>query len=1044
MHWRRVYQYFCLLGAIAWLAAASLASASEYHGQIVFGGFPVPGATITLTQGTKKVSTVSDQGGLFAFPDLTDGAWKIAIEMQCFSTIEADVIVSPQAPAAKWELILLPPGKILAQSKLAPNSLTTLGAATPVKKAAGLDSSNGSAPEIAKPPGEASQESSDGFLVNGSVNNAATSRFSLDQAFGNRRSNSKSLYNGGLAAIYDNSVTDARPFSLSGLNSPKASYNRITGIFTFGGPLNIPHLMRHGPNFFVSYQWTRDQIAQIESGLVPTEAERSGDLSGLLNSLGQPVTIYDPATGRPFPGNIVPVSTQAQALLELYPLRNINGNALYNYQIPVLNSAHQDALQLRLDKTLGRKDQIYGSFNFQSTRGSDASLFGFVDTTDILGMNAKINSSHRFSQHLFFNAGFQFSRLRTQMTPYFENRQNISGEAGITGNDQDPTNWGPPTLAFSSGIGALSDANSSFNRNRTDGVSASVAIYHGHHNITLGGDFRREEFNDFFQQNPRGIFTFTGAATQGTSNGATTGGSDLADFLIGVPDTSAVAFGNADKYLRQPVYDAYATDDWRVLPILTINAGLRWEYGAPITELYGRLVNLDVAPGFSAVAPVLGSDPVGPRTGIHYPSALIYPDRLGFEPRVGISWRPIAASTIVVRAGYGIYHDTSVYEGPALQMAQQSPLSTSLSVENSLACPLTLAIGFVPCSSITENTFAVDPNFRVGYAQTWQLSVQRDLPRSLQLTATYLGVKGTRGVQQYLPNTYPIGAIEACSSCPSGFAYQGSGGDSTREAGQVQLRRRLRSGFTATLLYTFSKSMDDDAYLGGQGHVVASSESQSSPSSGGSSQSQSGGTQSTTQATPAIAQNWLDLRAERSLSSFNQRQLLSVQAQYTSGEGLGGGTLMSGWHGRLLKEWTILTQITAGTGMPQTPIYLASVPDTGFTGTIRPDLTGAPLDSSKPGVHLNVAAYSAPLPGEWGVAGRNSITGPGQFSLNTSLARTFRPSTRFYLDLRVQAINLMNHPVFSGWYTTVNSTQFGLPVAANPMRSLETTLRLRF
>ncbi len=168
--------------------------------------------------------------------------------------------------------------------------------------------------------------------------------------------------------------------------------------------------------------------------------------------------------------------------------------------------------------------------------------------------------------------------------PYFENRQNISGEAGISGNNQDPANWGPPALTFSSGITPLSDEDSAFNRNRTDSFSGSVGIYHGRHNITVGGDLRKQQYNDFYQQNPRGIFTFTGAATQGLSNGVATGGSDLADFLIGVPDTSSVAFGNADKYFRQPVYDLYGTDDWRILPNLTINAGLRWDYGSPITE----------------------------------------------------------------------------------------------------------------------------------------------------------------------------------------------------------------------------------------------------------------------------------------------------------------------------------------------------------------------------------------------------------------------------------------------------------------------------
>ena len=110
-------------------------------------------------------------------------------------------------------------------------------------------------------------------------------------------------------------------------------------------------------------------------------------------------------------------------------------------------------------------------------------------------------------------------------------------------------------------------------------------------------------------------------------------------------------------------------------------------------------------------------------------------------------------------------------------------------MQNSAACPQTLASGFNPCSSTTPNTFAVDPNFRVGYAQTWQLAVQSDLPGALQMTATYLGIKGTRGVQEYLPNTYPIGATNQCPACPIGFVYRASNGNSTREAGQIHSRQ---------------------------------------------------------------------------------------------------------------------------------------------------------------------------------------------------------------------------------------------------------------
>ena len=1028
-----------ILTGLMLLSALCVASATEYRGQVTFGGFPVPGATITATEETKTFSVVSDPGGLYSFADLSDGSWKIEIEMQCFAKLEAEVTVASNMAPGKWELTLLPIDQLTARSKLeqAPPTLPPVAAApTSAKKP---DGTAGPA-EIPKAPDEQAQESADGFLVNGSVNNAATSQYSLDRAFGNRRPNSKSLYTGGFATVLNNSALDARPYSITGFEAPKAVYDRVTAAVTVGGPIKIPRVLPRGPNFFAAYQWTRDHSAATEPGLVPTGAERAGDLSGLLNPAGQPIAIYDPATGLPYPGGVVPVSSQAQALLALYPLPNLSGASGYNFQVPVLNSSHQDVVQVRLDKTLGRRDQLNGGFNLQSTRAGNVNLFGFVDTTDTLGVNSNINWAHRLKPQVFLYASYKFSRLRTQVTPNFENRENVSGAAGIAGNDQDAANWGPPALGFSSGFAGLSDANSSFDRSRTDAFSSSIAVYRGSHNVTAGVDFRKQQYNEFFEQNPRGAFTFTGAATAGA--GST--GSDFADFLIGVPDTSTIAFGNADKYFRQPVYDAYAVDDWRILSVLTINAGARWEYGAPMTELHGRLVNLDLTPGFTVAAPVLGSDPVGPVTAMHYPSSLVRPDRSGIEPRIGISWRPIPASTVVVRAGYGIYHDTSVYLAPALQLAQQAPLSTSLNTANSAACPLTLARGFATCGSGNQDTYAVDPNFRVGYAQTWNVAVQRDLPFALQMTATYLGVKGTHGVQEYLPNTYPIGAQTPCPSCPLDFEYRASGGNSTRQSGQFQLRRRLKNGFMTSLLYTYSKSVDNDAALGGQGHVVAASQGQAAADP-----TQS---QMQAQAAPsalAIAQNWLNLRAERSLSSFDQRHLLNLQAQYTTGQGEGGGDLMTGWRGRLLKEWTVVSQLSYGAGMPESPNYLTAVPGTGFTGTIRPSLTGASIYSSKngaasSGLHLNPAAYTAPALGQWGTAGRNSIIGPGQFSLDSSLERTFRLSTKFNLSARVDATNLLNHAVFSGWITTVNSVQFGLPAAANPMRSLQTTLRLRF
>jgi hypothetical protein len=237
-----------------------------------------------------------------------------------------------------------------------------------------------------------------------------------------------------------------------------------------------------------------------------------------------------------------------------------------------------------------------------------------------------------------------------------------------------------------------------------------------------------------------------------------------------------------------------------------------------------------------------------------------------------------------------------------------------------------------------------------------------------------------------------------------------SNGNSTRESGQLQLRRRLHNGVTATAQYTYSHSLDDGS-LGGRG-----------------------------QGANVIAQNWLDLSGERGPSNFDQRHLLSLQMQYSSGVGVRGGALLRGWKGTAFKGWTVTNQINVGSGLPATPIYNLAVAGTGSQGSIRPDVTGISVQEAPPGRHLNPAAYTAPQKGHWGTAGRNSIVGPGQFSMNSSLSRTFAEN----LDLRFDSTNVLNHVTYPGWTTMVTSSQFGLPYSANAMRNLQATLRWRF
>lgn len=1001
----------CALLPVLILSTQGLFAASERHGQVTFGGVPIPGATVTATQGDKKFVAITDLMGSYAFPDLPDGAWTIVVEMLGFATVRGEISTSA------WELKMLPidemhagvaHNEVPAYTSVAATSndqpATTLPQAQTRLQRTYLDANrvsstpqandtprtSGAFPNLS--PEDLNERAADGLLITGTGNNRAASPLAQPVDDSNLSAVlAQPLYSGGVGIYPGMASLDARSFSLTGQDTPKPAYSHFIVSFYFGGPL-IPQ--ERNATFFIAYQRMQNRDANTTAGRMPTAPERSGDFSKSVTALSPPPQIIDPLTGLQFAGNVIPqsrISPQAKSLLTLFPFPNFDGSAPYNYQIPIVDATHQDDLRTRLNDSINTKNQIFGNFDIQSTRRDAPSLFNFLDKTHTAGINTAINWTIRSSWRFASTFRYQFSRLSTGATPYFSNRLNVSGTAGINGNNQETVNWGPPSLIFSRGTSSLSDAQHSVNRYQTSTLSYSGFWNRGQHNVTFGGNLRRQQSNLLSQQDPRGTFAFTGAVA----------GSDFADFLLGIPDTSSIAFGNADKYFRPAFYDAFLADEWKMNDALTVNVGARWEYEAPISELYGRLANLNIAPGFSAVAPVVGNN-------------LVRPDRRGIQPRVAIAWRPSAASSLVVRGGYGVYRNTNVYQPIAIQMAQQPPLSKNLSVQNTPSNPLSLANGFVTARGSTPSTFAIEPNFRVGYAQIWTLSLQQGLPAAIQMTVTYLGTKGTRLPQESLPNTFPSGSLN-----PTGYIYLTSNGNSTLEVGQIQLRRRLRSGFTGTAQYTYSKALDDAPLMAG-GQVVTA---------------RTGGT--------AIAQNWLDLGAERGPSDFDQRHQLSIQGQYSTGVGMRGGALLGGWRGAALKEWTIASTLNIGSGLPETPVYFAAVDGTGVTGSLRPDVTGASIHAASAGLFLNPAAFRAPSPGQWGNAGRNSITGPSQFSLNASVGRAIRCGG-FDIDLRMDVTNVLNRVTFKNWNSTVNNVQFGLPSSVNAMRTVQPSLRVRF
>ena len=1028
---------FLVLGATGVLLATP-ALAADHVGRVTLaGGVPVPGARVTATQGASTLVTTTDTQGAYRFMRIAEGTWSIHVEMVGLSAQKRDVTVAngtAGTPAAEWQLSMLPFTEItrgvaipppapprdttrrapanagnnpaqagsFQRAGVAPGAPPANPAAAAAAAAAAAKIAAGRGGGPAPPPLPPLGDAGDAFLVSGTVSAGAA-----QPSVGNvARPTGIRLFRGQITFDGNNSAWDARPFSLTGVQARKPDTSRlgVTGILQ--GPFRIPGLMSTSRQMLVQYGRTSNNGANTLSGLMPTLLQRSGDFSQTVDGFGNPVQLTDPLTGQPFDGNRIPahrISPQAAALLGYYPLPEDGATGTFNYQLPAYTSTVNYNANIQLLNLVNTPTQLIGvNGGYNRSSNDSTSLFGFDDSSRGSGMNVSINWTRRMIPS---NRQMRFRHTYTRQTntavPFFANRVNVSGDAGISGNNQDPENWGPPGLAFANEIAGLSSGQYSFNRTQSHAFNVETQRTQGRHVMVYGGNARYQMIDSVSQQNARGSFTFNGSFS----------GHAFSDFLLGLPNTSSIAYGNADKGFRAWNYDAYLNDDFRVGANLTINFGLRWEFEVPVTERLDRLVNLDVADDFSAAAPVVADNGVGPITGRHYPASLIKADPWGIQPRVGVAWRPIPTSSVILRAGYGIYRNTTVYQTLAQQMAQQPPLSFAFNSISTPATPLTLANGFIAPIAITLNTVAFDPEYKVGSVHRWQASAQRDLAGSMTAVATYLAGKGINLPQAFIPNTYPAGALNPCPTCPAGFVYYTSGGSSIQHAGQFEIRRRLMSGMQWTAAYTLTKANDNASSFGGFGGT--------------------------------IAQNWLDLDGEYGPSSFEQRHLFRYTFSYNSGQGIGGGALRTGWAGRLLNGWSTNWTLTAGSGTPRTPVYrVTSV--AGVTGTVRADLTGAPLDDGPDGYYANPDAFAPPAPGTWGNAPRNSIRGPGQFGLTANATRSFRISNRLSINWSVNATNLFNTVTYSGMNTTVGSPQFGLPISVNAMRRISSRVGVSF
>lgn len=840
---------------------------------------------------------------------------------------------------------------------------------------------------------------------------------------------------GNFTEQYTNSGFDAHPYPLNVAESPQIPSYRETFGFTLGGPLVIPHVYRGGnkTSWFASYNLQRGRTGLDSFSTVPTAEERLGNFSDTVIASGPYAgtvpTIYDPlssATGArtAFAGNAIPtprLNSAATGLLQYIPLPNLPG-LVQNFHLQEPLPSSNDRVMGRIGQQIDAKNSLNVMYFFNS--GRSQSVAGFPELTShtsTRGQNVSVGESHTFNPHLVNTINLNFNRQRISTLNAFAYQDDIAAELGITGVSTSPFDWGIPSIGFTN-FGGLNDPLPSLTRPQTVRASDTLIWSHGKHNIHLGGELRRVQQNTETDPNARGTFSFTGYSTSNFGNGFPVAGTgyDFADFLLGLPQTTSRRFGVASNYLRTWVTTGFFQDDWRVGAHLTFNYGVRYEYFLPPTEKYGHLSDLSFAPGFTSPAVVTGLDPGS------LPASLIHSDAHNFSPRVGIAYRPWTQHHLVMRGGYGIFYDGSIYSRMVTNMLDQPPFATASTQTTNPQQELTLEDGFPALSANTiHNTYAADSNFRRPYAQTWNFSMEDELFRNVILSVGYVGTKGTKLDLLLSPNSVnPSASGSQQTSIPGvqQFLYETSGAASIYHGLQVTLRRQFHSGFSMSGNYTWGKSIDNAASVGGRGGNVP--------------------------------QNSFDLAAERALSSFDVRQRLIINHTYEFPFGEQRHFLnRGGIAARIIGNWQTSGVTTLQSGSPLTAQVAGNQSNNNGSGAFaseRANATGLPVSLPRADRttlnFFNTAAFALPASGQLGTAGRDTITGPGMVNFNMSLGRFFTFSREKNLRARfsIDTSNTFNHPNYSSVATTINAQNFGWVTGVGSMRAVTLSLRFNF
>ncbi len=808
-------------------------------------------------------------------------------------------------------------------------------------------------------------------------------------------------WHGSAFEFFRNDKLDAPNYFSNATGQPKNAlrYNQFGG--AIGGPIR-----RERTFVFADYQGTLTSSASPMVTTVPSNAQRQGDFSR------SPGAIMDPLSWTPFPGNRIPAARQdpaAARIAALLPQPN-QPLAFNNFAVTRAIEADVHAFDVRVDHQFSPRNNIFVRHSFQDSSSVVPSIFGPPLGGTVSGagpsrarnQNVGIGHSYQLSPSVVHEFRLGLNRQTTELLQEDYGR-NLSQEFGIPGVNHSPDTSGLSTITvagvFNLGGSILTPlrlAVTNWN------WSNRLLWVKGRHTVKFGSDYQYEMGSSGYRVFGRGYYTFLSLTT----------GDAFASFLTGAPlQILRDDFPPGLTGLSSMRTGIWLQDDFKLSSRLTVNLGVRYDILPYAHEKYDRLSNFDPATRTMLLA--------GKTTGRNLRNT----DLRDLAPRVGLAYS--LGSQTVIRAGYGIGFIDPVGAASVLNSTQfnipfyfrdnitQFPPAPPRYLLSSLLPGLAVPS---PNSPTGDQRYLV-PGDRNQYSQTWSLSVQHALTKSLLIESAYVGTSGSRLLITSNINAAAPGRTDPVARRPFGPALGevrafSNGGHSTYHGLQSRVEQRFSHGLYFLASHTWSKSIDnqstgsDDSAAGGQ-----------SP------------------------QNPRNQALDRGVSSFDRTQRavgsLVWNVPFLSRHRFAGG-------------WQLSGIFEAETGAPFSVLMPCAA--IGAEGNnCRPDLlrdgAALPGDQRSPARWFDKTAFAVPSTPAFGNAGRNLLRGPGSLGFDAALSKSFALGATDgprRLRLRGEVFNFLNHANFGLPVHSIDSAANGTITSAAPARVVQMTARMEF